>query len=169
MLAEGGVVCSPDSGHNAGARGPYPPGVDAREIIDRLGLRPHPEGGWYAETWRADAAPGERPVGSAIYFLLQADELSRWHRVDAAEAWHFYAGHPLELKITQAGSPAETHVLGIDLAAGQRPQAIVPAGAWQTARPLGEWTLVGCTVSPAFDFDRFALAPEDWQPTNLEG
>ena len=139
--------------------------MDARGIIGRLGLRPHPEGGWFAETWRADVAPGERPIGSAIYFLLQADESSRWHRVDAAEAWHFYAGSPLELRITETGAPVHTHGLGIDLVAGQRPQAIVPAGAWQTARTLGDWTLVGCTVSPAFDFGGFELAPEGWEPS----
>ena len=110
----------------------------------------HPEGGHYAETWRAAAAAGERPSGTAIYFLLRAGERSAWHRVDAAETWHFYAGAPLELSIAPGdGSTAATrHRLGIDLAAGERPQIVVPAGDWQAARTLGDWTLVGCTVSP---------------------
>lgn len=140
---------------------------DARSIIETLGLRPHPEGGWYVETWRADAAEGERASGSAIYYLLGAGERSGWHRVDAAEAWHHYAGAPLELWVAAEGGTrveAERHVLGPDLAAGQRPQLVIPVGAWQAAASLGEWTLVGCTVSPAFQFEGFELAPPDWEP-----
>jgi hypothetical protein len=141
-------------------------------IIEALGLRRHPEGGWYAETWRARAAPGERPAGSAILFMLRAGEMSRWHRVDADELWHHYAGAPIELRIAwpsaapDAGPAAvpSTVVLGPDVLAGERPQAVVPAGAWQTARSLGAWTLVGCTVSPAFTFDGFELAPDGWEP-----
>ena len=139
---------------------------DADAIIETLGLQPHPEGGHYVETWRATAAAGERPAGSAIYYLLRAGERSRWHRVDAAEAWHFYAGDPLALSIA-AGSgsePPTRHVLGTDLAAGQRPQVIVPAGDWQSAEPLGAWTLVGCTVSPGFRFEGFELAESGWEP-----
>ena len=138
--------------------------MDASEVIERLGLHPHPEGGWYAETWRADAESGERPSGSAIYFLLRRGEQSHWHRVDAAETWHFYAGEPLELRIAVDDAPSRRVILGTDLERDMRPQAIVPPGAWQAARPLGEWTLVGCTVSPAFDFAGFELAPLGWEP-----
>ena len=148
--------------------------MDADHVIAILGLQPHPEGGWYAETWRADPPPPEgglapRPAGSAIYFLLRAGEESAWHRVDAAEIWHFYAGSALKLRIAadamrNPGIGIATHVLGTDLEAGHRPQVIVPAGHWQSARPLGAWTLVGCTVSPAFTFDGFELAPPGWEP-----
>jgi uncharacterized protein len=140
--------------------------LDAATIIATLGLSPHPEGGHYAETWRADAAPGERPTGTAIHFLLQAGERSQWHRVDAAEAWHYYAGAPLELAIAPGDgtTPATLHRLGIDLAAGERPQIIVATGDWQAARSLGAWTLVGCTVSPGFRFEGWELAAPDWEP-----
>jgi predicted cupin superfamily sugar epimerase len=136
----------------------------ADAAIRALELKPHPEGGWYAETWRAVSAGGERPAGSAIYYLLRLGERSHWHRVDAAEAWHHYAGDPLELRISRAGRTLETIALGDDLAAGERPQAVVPAGAWQAARSLGAWSLVGCTVAPAFDFAGFELAPAGWEP-----
>ncbi|GHE04727.1 cupin [Defluviimonas sp. 20V17] len=134
--------------------------MDADDIIARLGLAPHPEGGWYRQTWAAESAPGARPAGTAILFLLKADERSHWHRVDAAEIWHFHAGAPLILRIaaTEAG-PARDHLLGADLTAGQIPQAIVPAHHWQAARPAGGWSLVGCTVSPGFRFEGFELAP----------
>ena len=126
----------------------------------------HPEGGHYVETWRASAADGERPSGTAIYFLLRAGERSEWHRVDAAETWHFYAGAPLELSIAPGDgiTGATHHRLGIDLAAGERPQIVVPAGDWQAARTLGDWTLVGCTVSPGFRFEGFELASSGWEP-----
>jgi predicted cupin superfamily sugar epimerase len=137
-------------------------GADA--VIEALGLRPHPEGGWYAETWRAPAAEAERPTSSAILYLLRAGEESRWHRVDADEIWQFSAGDPLEVRVAAAGSPVERHRLGGDVAAGERPQVVVPAGAWQAARPLGTWTLVGCIVAPAFSFDGFTLAPDGWEP-----
>ena len=128
--------------------------------------QPHPEGGYYAETWRAEAEPGERPSGTAIYYLLRRGERSRWHRVDAAEAWHYYAGDPLALSIAapSGDKPAQQHVLGPDLEAGQRPQLIVEPGEWQSASSLGEWTLVGCTVSPGFRFEGFELAEPDWEP-----
>jgi predicted cupin superfamily sugar epimerase len=137
--------------------------VDADALIGELGLLPHPEGGWYAETWREPAAEGERVASSAIYFLLRAGEISRWHRVDATEVWHHYAGAPLELRIA-AREPPETVRLGPDVGSGERPQAVVPAWCWQTARSLGEWTLVGCTVAPAFAFEGLELAPEGWEP-----
>ena len=134
------------------------------EIIELLELQPHPEGGHFRETWRAAAPPGERATGTAIYYLLQAGEISRWHRVDADEMWHWYAGSPLALSLSPDGRSAETLHLGPDLASGERPQLLVPAGAWQSATSLGSWTLVGCTVSPGFMFEGFELAPEGWQP-----
>lgn len=137
--------------------------MDAEGIIAALGLQPHPEGGHYRETWRAEAGTAERAAGSAIYFLLKAGEASRWHRVDAAEIWHFHAGSPLELVFERDGRLVR-EALGADLAAGERPQVVVPPHGWQTARSLGQWTLVGCTVSPAFEFDKFELAPEGWEP-----
>jgi uncharacterized protein len=154
------------SRHSEGV--PRIPAVDADAVIAALRLRPHPEGGWYAETWRDEAPAGGRPAGSAIYFLLRAGEASRWHRIDAAEIWHHYAGAPLELRIALEGDGrhALTDVvrLGPDIARGERPQAVVPGNAWQTARSLGSWTLVGCTVAPAFELAGFDLAPEGWQP-----
>jgi predicted cupin superfamily sugar epimerase len=137
----------------------------ARQIIDTLGLQPHPEGGWYRETWRAEAAPGERPSGTAIYYLLEAGDFSHWHRVDASEIWHFHAGAPLSLTVSPNGCDAEARILGPEIAAGQRPQIVVPAGWWQCATSLGAWTLVGCTVSPGFTFEGFEMAPPDWRPT----
>jgi predicted cupin superfamily sugar epimerase len=136
----------------------------ARQIIDALGLRPHPEGGWYRETWRAEAPPGARAAGTAIYYLLDAGEFSHWHRVDATEIWHFYAGAPLALTLSPDGHDAEAHRLGPEIAAGQRPQIVAPAGWWQCATSLGAWTLVGCTVSPGFEFSGFEMAPPDWRP-----
>lgn len=133
------------------------------DIIRTLELLPHPEGGHYAETWRHDAGEA-RGAGTAIYYLLQAGERSHWHRMDAAELWHFYAGAPLELKSCRDGHGVRRRVLGPDLAKQERPQIVVEAHEWQAARSLGDWTLVGCTVCPAFDFARFELAPEGWSP-----
>ncbi|MCC1493314.1 cupin domain-containing protein [Cognatishimia sp. F0-27] len=129
------------------------------EIIDRLDLSPHPEGGHYRQTWIAPAEAGARPVGTAIFFLLAEGEQSRWHRVDATEIWHYHAGAPLILSMSETLSgPAMDRVLGPDLAAGALPQWIVPEGHWQAARSTGAWTLVGCTVSPGFRFEGFELA-----------
>ena len=137
--------------------------MDARTIIDRLGLEPHPEGGWFRETWRATTSPGERASGTAIYFLLERGQVSAWHRIDADEIWHYYAGASLELRVH--GSPRiRTWRLGPGLDSGERPQRLVPALAWQSARSLGEWSLVGCTVSPAFDFAHFELAEPGGSP-----
>ena len=138
--------------------------MEPSEIIRRLGLQPHPEGGHFVETWRHKSADGGRGAGTAIYFLLQAGEVSAWHRVDATEIWHWYAGAPLVITVSADGHDAWAAHLGNDLAARQQPQIIVPARAWQTAESLGAWTLVGCTVSPAFVFDGFELAPPDWRP-----
>lgn len=136
----------------------------ARDIIRTLDLAPHPEGGWYRETWRAESVDGARPAGTSIYYLLDIGEFSHWHRVDATEIWHWYAGGPLSLTLSPDGHDAEAHVLGPDIGARQQPQRIVPANWWQCATSLGEWTLVGCTVSPGFDFAGFEMAPPDWRP-----
>lgn len=138
--------------------------MNADECIRLLQLEPHPEGGWYRETWRAPAAEGARATGTAIYFLLRAGERSHWHRVDAAEIWHHYAGAPLELSQSADGVHIQTSVLGPDLMMGARPQIIVDAHVWQSARSRGEFTLAGCTVSPGFEFGGFELAAPDWRP-----
>lgn len=138
--------------------------MDADAIVAALGLKAHPEGGWYAETFR-DSEGGARGHSTAIYFLLKRGERSHWHRVlDAAEVWHHYAGAPLRLDASEDGGTVRSSSLGSDLAAGERPQAIVPAGWWQAATSLGDWTLVGCTVAPGFSFRSFELAPPGWQP-----
>ncbi len=140
--------------------------MPAKEIIALLKLERHPEGGWYRETFR-DAAADEtgRSRGTAIYYLLEAGDLSAWHRVDAAEIWHWHAGGPLALTLSPDGKNAQPFRLGPNLRAGERPQGVVPAGWWQTAESLGAWTLVGCTVAPGFAFEGFELAPPDWRPT----
>ena len=141
------------------------PGATAREVIQALGLQPHPEGGWFRETFRDPAAEGERAASTAIFYLLERGQVSAWHRVrDASEVWHHYAGGPLRLSIAEPGRPAAEHVLGPDIFSGQTPQAVVPPGWWQSAEPLGDWTLVGCTVAPAFEFAAFEMAPEGWNP-----
>ena len=142
--------------------------MDAASVIGQLDLKPHPEGGHFRETFRDPAPAGEsdakRAASTAIYYLLAAGEYSHWHRVDAAEVWHWYAGAPLILTISENGHDAGAQVLGCDFAARQRPQIVVPAGAWQTAESLGAWTLVGCTVAPGFEFAGFEMAPPDWRP-----
>ncbi len=134
------------------------------QIIARLGLKPHPEGGHYAETWRDQPEGGGRGAGTAIYYLLRAGERSHWHRVDATEIWHFHAGEPLVLRLSDTGRGERAVILGPDIAAGQVAQVVVPPHVWQAAEPVGEWTLVGCTVSPAFEFDGFEMAPVGWTP-----
>ncbi|SEN62099.1 cupin domain-containing protein [Palleronia pelagia] len=131
--------------------------MTADEIVAQLDLRPHPEGGHYRRTWEGPETP--RASGTCIYFLLRDGEASHWHRVDATEIWHFYAGAPLTLSIAaDEDGPATDHTLGPDLAAGAAPQVIVPQDHWQMARAHGGWTLVGCTVSPGFRFEGFTLA-----------
>lgn len=137
---------------------------EAERIIAALGLAPHPEGGWYRQTWIAEAGPQARAAGTAILFLLRAGERSHWHRVDAAEIWHFHAGAPLILSIAAEDTgPARDTRLGPDVLAGEAPQRILPAGHWQAARSTGAWTLVGCTVSPGFRFEGFELAPPGFE------
>ena len=138
--------------------------LSAADVIRLLDLKPHPEGGYYRETFRdARTIDGGRAASTAIYFLLARGEHSHWHRVDAIECWHFHAGAPLGLRIA-SNADVTTIRLGNDLAAGERPQAVVPAGAWQAAESFGDWTLVGCTVAPGFEFAGFELAPKDWSP-----
>jgi uncharacterized protein len=136
----------------------------ADHIIRLLGLKPHPEGGHFLETHR-DARTTGRAASTAIYYLLARGERSHWHRIDAVEVWHYYAGSALRLEMVASGNgPIEHVTLGSDLAAGERPQAVVPVHAWQAAESLGDWTLVGCTVAPGFEFAGFELAARDWSP-----
>ena len=137
---------------------------DAKTIIDTLGMQPHPEGGWYVETFRDKPGPDGRALSTAIYFLLPEGAVSHWHRVDAVETWHWHAGAPLELSISADAETVTITRLGPDIAAGERPQGIVPFMAWQSARSTGAWTLVGCTVAPGFEFEGFELAAPDWAP-----
>ncbi|WP_280960035.1 cupin domain-containing protein [Aquibium carbonis] len=138
--------------------------TEVQRIIEALGMRPHPEGGWYVETFR-DAGGGRRGHSTAIYFLLERGQVSHWHRVkDAVEIWHHHAGAPLELSLSADARAVERRTLGPDILSGQRPQGIVPANVWQSARSLGDWTLVGCTVAPGFAFCAFELAAPGWQP-----
>jgi len=137
--------------------------LSAEQIIRQLELKPHPEGGHYRETFRDREGHGDRSHGTAIYFLLARDEVSHWHRVDATEIWHWHMGAPLELLVETPGGIERT-VLGPSLDRGERPQFVMPKMAWQSARSLGDWTLVGCTVAPGFEFSGFDLAPPDWQP-----
>lgn len=137
--------------------------MTADEIIKRLDLSPHPEGGHYRQTWVAAAEIGQRPAGTAILFLLRAGERSHWHKVDADEIWHFHAGAPLRLLIAEAeDSPALTQMLGADLSNGEMPQLVVPRDHWQAADTTGDYTLVSCTVSPGFRFEGFMLAPPEF-------
>ena len=138
--------------------------MTAAEVKALLKLQPHPEGGWYRETFRDSREIDGRAASTAILFLLDVGEVSEWHRVDAAEAWHWHSGAPLVISVSPDGHDASAHHLGPELAAGQRPQLVVPAGHWQTATSLGAWTLVGCTVAPGFRFEGFELAPAGWRP-----
>jgi len=137
--------------------------VGAKHIVRALQLKPHPEGGHYRETWRHKPKAGERGAGTAIYYLLQRGEESRWHRIDAVEIWHHYAGAPLALSISVKGKTRTIHI-GPNVLRGEQPQAIVPKGAWQSGRSTGAWSLAGCTVSPAFDFAGFEIAPNGFTP-----
>ena len=138
---------------------------EAVALIERLQLKPHPEGGHYAETYRHQPPEGGRGALTAIYYLLAAGEESRWHRVrDAAELWLHHAGGALELRLSADGKQQHIIRLGADLASGERPQAVVPANFWQSAKPLGAWVLVTCDVAPAFEFSSFEMAPPSWEP-----
>ncbi len=139
------------------------PALAAKDVIFTLGMVRHPEGGWYAETFIDSDDMGGRPHSTAIYYLLEAGEVSHWHRVDAVEVWHYYAGAPLALRVSD-GKSVDLHMLGTDLDAGERPQMVVPKQAWQAAVSTGLFTLVGCTVAPGFQFSGFELADKDWAP-----
>jgi predicted cupin superfamily sugar epimerase len=139
------------------------PSPTAAEMIRKLDLKPHPEGGHYRETFRDSHLVAGRAASTAILFLLKRGERSHWHRIDAVEIWHYHAGAPLKLEIVD-GAKEEIVRLGADIHADEIPQVTVPARAWQAAETLGDWTLVGCTVAPGFSFDGFELAPVDWSP-----
>jgi uncharacterized protein len=137
--------------------------LTAADVIRVLALAPHPEGGHYRETFRDAPTTEGRAASTAIYYLLARGERSHWHRIDAAEVWHYYAGASLALGIADAGATRAVR-LGADIAAGEQPQVVVPAGSWQSAQSVGDWTLVGCTVAPGFEFSGFTLAPQGWSP-----
>ncbi len=139
--------------------------LTAEAVIRLLDLKPHPEGGHFRETFRdLHRVEGSRAASTAIYFLLRRGERSHWHRVDAVEVWHWHAGAPLALDLAPEPGRIARVTLGCDLAAGERPQTVVPSQVWQAAESLGDWTLCGCTVAPGFDFSGFKLAPKDWSP-----
>lgn len=138
----------------------------AWEIIRSLGMHPHPEGGWYIETFRDPDEVNGRSRSTAIYYLLEQEQISHWHREDAAEVWLWHAGAPLLLSVSEDGETTRDVTLGPDVVAGERPQGIVPTNAWQSARSLGDWTLVSCTVAPGFEFEGFELAKPDWAPAD---
>jgi hypothetical protein len=141
--------------------------LSADDVIRLLNLQPHPERGHYRETFRDESSGTDgRAASTAIYYLLANNEISRWHRVDAAEIWHWYAGTTLMLSMSPPNGVAAHTRLGPGLAEGERPQAVVPKGHWQQARSCGAWTLVGCTVAPGFTFEGFELAHEGFEPGN---
>lgn len=138
--------------------------ADAEALIRALGLQPHPEGGYFKEVYRAPGMAAARSSVTSIYYLLRAGERSHWHKVDAVELWHHYAGAPLKLRVSEDGEKVNEFIVGGDIAAGERPLGIVPEDAWQSAESMGDWTLVGCTVAPAFEFAGFVMAPPGWAP-----
>ena len=139
--------------------------LTAAEIVRLLELAPHPEGGHFHETFRDSRIEAGRAASTAILFLLARGERSHWHRIDAVEIWHYYAGAPLKMSMVDGASEEIIH-LGANISAGETPQLTVPARAWQAAESLGDWTLVGCTVAPGFDFATFELAPPGWAPAD---
>lgn len=142
--------------------------MTAEQLIETLGLEPHPEGGWYRETWRAEAPPGERSASSAVYYVIQPGQRSHWNRSDADEIWLWHGGDPIDVSIAESDSgPARTSRLGGRIGKGEQPQLIVPKGHWQSAEPVeGEagFAFISCIVAPAFDFAGYELAPRDWAP-----
>ncbi|MEO8883648.1 MAG: cupin domain-containing protein [Devosia sp.] len=136
----------------------------ASEVIALLELERHPEGGWFRQTFADPGEDGARHLSTAIYYLLEGHDLSAWHRVDAAEVWHWHAGAPLKLRLSHEGKVIDEYTLGPDLKGAERPQVIVPRHCWQTAKSLGNWTLVGCTVAPGFQFSGFEMAEKGWEP-----
>jgi predicted cupin superfamily sugar epimerase len=141
------------------------PRQSAADIVRALALSPHPEGGHYRETFRDPRVIDGRAASTSIYFLLARGERSHWHRIDAVEIWHYYAGAALKLEVVD-GAKEEIVRLGANIHGGEVPQFTVPARAWQAAKSSGDWTLVGCTVAPGFSFDGFELAPAGWSPSD---
>lgn len=140
--------------------------TSARDIIKAFSMQPHPEGGYYAETFRDEEGPRGRGHSTAIYYLLEAGDRSHWHRVDATEIWLWHAGSSLELQVSKDGQECDIRTLGADISQSERPQVIVTKGAWQSAQPLGDWTLVSCIVAPGFTFEGFEMAAPDWSPSS---
>ena len=139
--------------------------TDPKALIEQLNLAPHPEGGWYRETWRGPPGADGRASGTAIHFLLEAGQGSHWHRVDAEEIWLWHAGSPLTLSLAATDADAAVHHrLGPDILAGDAPQFRIPAHHWQAAHADKGWALVSCIVVPGFDFAGFMLAPPGWAP-----
>ena len=138
--------------------------LSAAEVIALLELERHPEGGWFRQTFADPSPVGDRHLSTAIYYLLEGHDLSAWHRVDAAEVWHWHAGAPLRLRLSHHGKSIDEYILGPDLKNAERPQVIVPRHCWQTAKSMGAWTLVGCTVAPGFQFSGFEIAHSEWEP-----
>ena len=143
--------------------------TDAKSIIEKLNLEPHPEGGHFRETFRDAAQTDGRSASTAIFFLLQKNEISQWHRVDSVEVWHYYAGAPLLLTLANESGVETEHVLGPDVLKNQSPQVVVPRGAWQSAVSQGDWTLVGCTVAPGFQIEGFELLDDGRHPRDVAG
>ena len=138
--------------------------MTADQIIKFLQLQPHPEGGWYKQTWKSEDTLSGRASGTSIYFLLKAGEISHWHKIDSVEIWHYYDGSPLILRIANEGNnEIATKILGPNLAKSQSPQILVNKNLWQSAETTGDYTLVGCTVSPGFEFSKFTLAPKNFK------
>ena len=141
--------------------------MTAAQIIKFLQLQPHPEGGWYKQTWKSEDTLSGRASGTSIYFLLKAGEISHWHKIDSVEIWHYYDGSPLILRIaTEDNNEIATKILGPNLAKSQSPQILVNKNLWQSAETTGDYTLVGCTVSPGFEFSKFTLAPKNFNPNS---
>jgi len=138
--------------------------MTADQIIKFLQLQPHPEGGWYKQTWKSEDTLSGRASGTSIYFLLKAGEISHWHKIDSVEIWHYYDGSPLILRTAdESNNGIETKILGPDLAKSHSPQLLVNKNLWQSAETTGDYTLVGCTVSPGFEFSKFTLAPKNFK------
>ena len=141
--------------------------MTADQIIKFLQLQPHPEGGWYKQTWKSEDTLSGRASGTSIYFLLKAGEISHWHKIDSVEIWHYYDGSPLTLRIAnEDNNEIATKILGPNLAKLQSPQILVNKNLWQSAETTGDYTLVGCTVSPGFEFSKFTLAPKNFNPNS---
>jgi predicted cupin superfamily sugar epimerase len=144
-----------------------PAPLSVEDVVAALGLEPHPEGGYFRETFRQDPGDGSRGSMTAIYYMPPVDRPSRWRVIDVDEVWTYHAGAPLTLSLSHDGRTVETHRLGTDFANGEKPQAVVPKGVWASAVSHGGWSLVGGICAPAFLYEGFRMAPPDWQPGGL--